>query len=59
MSAAPTPSRPDTVAGRRILVTGGDGLIGRAVVALLAELGARVTVYDCAPPPFGLPNRQT
>jgi nucleoside-diphosphate-sugar epimerase len=36
----------DGVAGRRILVTGGDGLIGRAVVALLAELGARVTVFD-------------
>ncbi len=36
----------DTVAGRRILVTGGDGLIGHGVVATLAEHGARVTVYD-------------
>jgi nucleoside-diphosphate-sugar epimerase len=40
----------DGVAGRRILVTGGDGLIGRAVVALLAELGARVTVFDLGGP---------
>jgi len=36
----------DGVAGRRVLVTGGDGLIGSAVVRLLAELGARVDVYD-------------
>jgi nucleoside-diphosphate-sugar epimerase len=40
----------DGVSGRRILVTGGDGLIGRAVVALLAELGARVAVYDLGGP---------
>jgi nucleoside-diphosphate-sugar epimerase len=39
-----------TVAGRRILVTGGDGLIGRAVVAALVERGARVTVYDLGGP---------
>jgi nucleoside-diphosphate-sugar epimerase len=40
----------DGVAGRRILVTGGDGLIGSAVVQLLAELGARVDVYDLGGP---------
>jgi nucleoside-diphosphate-sugar epimerase len=40
----------DTVTGRRVLVTGGDGLIGAAVVALLVELGARVTVYDLGGP---------
>jgi nucleoside-diphosphate-sugar epimerase len=40
----------DGVATRRILVTGGDGLIGSAVVRLLAELGARVDVYDLGGP---------
>jgi nucleoside-diphosphate-sugar epimerase len=40
----------DGVAGHRILVTGGDGLIGSAVVRLLAELGARVDVYDLGGP---------
>jgi len=45
----------DDVGGRRVLVTGGDGLIGRAVVTLLAELGARVTVYDLGGP--GAPER--
>jgi nucleoside-diphosphate-sugar epimerase len=40
----------DGVGGRRILVTGGDGLIGGAVVRLLAELGARVEVYDLGGP---------
>jgi nucleoside-diphosphate-sugar epimerase len=34
------------VAGARVLVTGGDGLIGAAVVRALAEDGAEVTVYD-------------
>lgn len=34
------------VAGARVLVTGGDGLIGAAVVRALAEEGAEVTVYD-------------
>jgi nucleoside-diphosphate-sugar epimerase len=50
MTTEPTPRSLDGVAGHRILVTGGDGLIGRAVVALLAELGARVTVYDLGGP---------
>ena len=31
-------------------MTGGDGLIGSAVVRLLAELGARVDVYDLGGP---------
>jgi nucleoside-diphosphate-sugar epimerase len=48
--SAPTSAGLDTVAGRRILVTGGDGLIGSAVVRLLAELGARVDVYDLGGP---------
>jgi nucleoside-diphosphate-sugar epimerase len=34
------------IAGARVLVTGGDGLIGAAVVQALAEEGAEVTVYD-------------
>ncbi|WP_216870466.1 NAD-dependent epimerase/dehydratase family protein [Modestobacter excelsi] len=34
------------MAGSRVLVTGGDGLIGAAVVRALAEEGAEVTVYD-------------
>jgi nucleoside-diphosphate-sugar epimerase len=40
----------DAVEGSRILVTGGDGLIGGAVVSLLAELGARVDVFDLGGP---------
>ncbi len=34
------------VAGSRVLVTGGDGLIGAQVVRLLSELGADVTSFD-------------
>ncbi len=37
-----------TVEDQRILVTGGNGLIGGAVVQHLVELGARVTVIDKA-----------
>ncbi len=36
----------DQVAGARVLVTGGDGLIGRAVVRLLVETGAVVAVLE-------------
>jgi nucleoside-diphosphate-sugar epimerase len=50
MNIEPTRRSLDSVAGHRILITGGDGLIGRAVVALLADLGARVTVYDLGGP---------
>ena len=35
-----------SVAGARILVSGGSGLIGRPTVDRLAGLGAKVTVYD-------------
>ena len=50
MSTDPAGRALDGVAGRRILVTGGDGLIGSAVVRLLAERGARVDVYDLGGP---------
>jgi nucleoside-diphosphate-sugar epimerase len=46
ISNSTTPGSLDRIAGSRVLVTGGTGLIGRAVVALLAEQGAHVTVYD-------------
>jgi nucleoside-diphosphate-sugar epimerase len=50
MSTESTHPALDRVAGHHILVTGGHGLIGRAVTALLAELGARITVYDLGGP---------
>jgi nucleoside-diphosphate-sugar epimerase len=44
------PAALGTVSGHCVLVTGGDGLIGSAVVTLLVELGTRVTVYDLGGP---------
>ena len=37
--------------GRRVLVTGGSGFIGRRVVAEMGAAGARVRVVDLQPHP--------
>jgi nucleoside-diphosphate-sugar epimerase len=41
------------LAGARVLVTGGSGLIGRPTVALLAQSGARVRRFDLVPSQAG------
>jgi UDP-glucose 4-epimerase len=43
--------RPDSLAGRRVLVTGGSGFIGRHAVASLRHAGASVRVVDLKPHP--------
>lgn len=43
----------DILAGRRILVIGGGGFIGRHILAALRRAGASVAVMDIAPAPAG------
>ncbi len=42
--------------GKKVLVTGGTGLIGRPLVELLARSGAEVTIASLDDAPIGLPN---
>jgi nucleoside-diphosphate-sugar epimerase len=46
VTPTPVTSALGSLDGRDVLVTGGDGLIGRAVVRRLAQAGALVTVLD-------------
>lgn len=44
-------SQLDQITGRRVLVTGGSGFIGRSVCHYLAKAGAKVLNYDAKPWP--------
>ncbi len=46
----------NTLSGRRVFVSGGAGVIGRELVALLHQQGARVWVGDLAPRPESFPK---
>jgi nucleoside-diphosphate-sugar epimerase len=45
--------RLDDLRGRRILVTGGAGMIGSTIARLAADRGAEVTVFDALLAPYG------
>jgi UDP-glucose 4-epimerase len=48
-----TPAAPPSLAGARVLVTGGLGFVGSNLAARLVELGADVTLVDTLIPSYG------